>query len=82
MHKAEFLCFLPDDSIYFVKRTKLLDEDLKLITHKILGELNYTLYLSFREFWATVLYNSTIRKCLESCLTYFHRRKYNQYLRQ
>lgn len=81
MHRSDFLCFLPQDAIYYTNRANLLNDDLKLVLRRMVGELNYMLYLTFQEFWATVLYNSTFRKCLESCLTYFNRRKYNQYLR-
>jgi|JI6StandDraft_1071083.scaffolds.fasta_scaffold03249_7 hypothetical protein len=82
MYRAEFLCFLPQDAIYYVNRSNLLNEDLRLVLRRMLGELNYLLYLDFQEFWATVMYNPSLRKCLESCLTYFNRRKYNQYLRE
>ena len=81
MDATEFLCFLPDDAIYSTKAHNLQSEKLKLIMREILKQLNALRYLSFKQFWATIQFNVALRKCLESCLMYFQRKKYNQYLR-
>lgn len=82
MRNTEYPCFLPSDAIYYVTRSNLLNTDMRFMIRKMLGELNYLLYLSFKEFWSTLLYSPSLKKCLESCLSFFNRKKYNQYVRE
>lgn len=77
MEPVEYPSFLPSDSMYppFV-----FTEGQEHVLRTMLKELNYVLYLDFKNFWATILYNPTFKTCIHSCLTYFHRRWLNEYI--
>lgn len=64
------------DKAYIVKG----DLSLKITMRELLKQLNWLRYLSFKEFWATVQFNLSLKYCLESCLLFLQRRKYNEYL--
>lgn len=46
---------------------------------KIVTDLNHLLYIDFKTFWATILYNPSLKICLSTCLAYLHRRWMNAY---
>ena len=76
MDDTEFLPLLDKDSLYppFV----VLDV---VVLRKVVKDLNYLLYLDFKNFWATMLYNPSLKICLNSCLQYLHRGWLNEYKR-
>lgn len=45
-----------------------------------LKELNFMLYVDFKRFWATLLYNPSFKVCIHSCIQFFHRKWLNDYI--
>ena len=77
MDKTEFVPFVPDDSLY----PPFIHSPMQAAAiQKITGDLNYLLYVNFKQFWTTLLYNPSLRHCLSSLLSFLHRRSLNQYL--
>lgn len=74
MDPTEFIPYLPDDSLY-PPYNRINNLPLK----KIVQDLNYLLYVDFKAFWATVLYNPSLKICLCSCLQNLHRKTLNLY---
>lgn len=74
MDNTEFLPFLPEDALY-----PPFGIDATRILRKIVKDLNYLLYLDFKNFWATLLYNPSLKNCLNSCLKFLHRGWLNLY---
>lgn len=74
MDSTEFLSFVPADALYFPYALPGLHALKKMVT-----DLNYLLYLDFKSFWATILYNPSLKNCLTNCLKFFHRRCLNKY---
>ena len=73
MDSTEFIPFLPDDALYFPY--KLDPKSLRTLVK----DLNYLLYLDFKNFWASLLYNPSLKNCLTTCLRFFHRKCLNKY---
>ena len=76
MDKTEFIPLLPEESLY---EPYIYNDINEAAVVKITLDLNYLLYVNFKEFWATVLYNPTLKRCLSSCLTNLNRRCMNRY---
>lgn len=76
MDTTEFLPFLPVDSMYYPFKAQ------EQAVRKILKDLNYLLYLDFKSFWATLLYNPSLKNSLTTCLQFFHRKWLNNYTNQ
>ena len=74
MDDTEFLPLLPSDSLY-----PPFGIDHVKILRKIVKDLNYLLYSGFKNFWATILYNPTLKNCLNTCLQFLHRNWLNIY---
>ena len=77
MDKTQFIPLLPSDSLY---PPFIFDQHQEAALDKIVTDLNYLLYVSFKQFWTTVLYNPTLKHCLSSVLSFLHRRWLNNYL--
>ena len=75
MDATEFIPYLADDSLYPPYK-RINNVALK----KIVQDLNYLLYVDFKTFWATVLYNPSLKICLCSCLQNMHRKSHNLYV--
>ena len=77
METTQYLPYLPNDSLY---PNFQYSEDAVRILRTIVKDLNYLLYLNFKNFWATLLYNPTLKICIQSCLKSFHCRWMNEYI--
>ena len=77
MDRTEFTALLPTESLYppFIH-----DANQQAALQKIVTDLNYLLYVNFKEFWSTLLYNPTIKGTLASVLSSMHRRWLNRYV--
>jgi len=42
-------------------------DSVKLLK-KLLTDFNYLLYIDFKKFWATLLYNPSLKNCISNCL--------------
>lgn len=76
MDRTEFIPLLATESLY---EPFIFNDVSEVAVKKIVTDLNYLLYTDFKMFWATVLYNPSLKNCLASCLTYLHRRWMNNY---
>ena len=73
MDSTQFISFVPSDSLYFPYALK--PQPLR----KMVMDLNYLLHLDFKNFWATILYNPSLKNCLTNNLKFLHRRCLNKY---
>ena len=77
MDKTQFIPLLPSESLY----PPFIYSDLnQAALEKLVTDLNYLLYVDFKTFWATILYNPTIKGALVSCISFMHRRWLNEYV--
>jgi hypothetical protein len=76
MDRTDFIPLLATESLY---APFIYGETNEIAVKKIVTDLNYLLYTDFKNFWATVLYNPTLKNCLATCLAYLHRRWMNNY---
>lgn len=73
MDNTQFVPFLPEDALY--PDSNVNTKVLRIITR----DLNYLLNCDFKTFWATLLYNPSLKICLSTCLQNFHRQAFNDY---
>ena len=76
MDRTEFIPLLIQDTMY---EPFIYKEENEIALKKIVTDLNHLLYIDFKNFWATVLYNPSLKNCLSSCLSFLHRRWLNCY---
>lgn len=76
MDRTEFIPFITNESLY---EPFIYTEASVVAIKKITTDLNHLLYVEFKKFWATVLYNPSLKYCLSTCLSYLHRRWMNDY---
>ena len=76
MDFTDFFSMIPEDSLYPPFAT---GADNVRILRKIVKDLNYLLFQDFKVFWATILYNPSLKNCLNSCLKFLHRGWLNDY---
>lgn len=76
MDRTEFIPMLNAESLY---EPFIFSDASEVALKKIVTDLNYLLYTDFKTFWATVLYNPTLKNCLSTCLTFLHRKWMNNY---
>jgi hypothetical protein len=76
MDRTEFIPLLAKESLY---EPFIFQEDSEIALKKIVSDLNYLLYVDFKNFWATILYNPSLKNCLSTCLSFLHRRWMNNY---
>ena len=61
MVKTQYIPLLDKDSLY---EPFIYDKYQEAALRQILLDLNYLLYVPFKTFWATMLYNPYLKYCL------------------